>query len=151
MRKRKCSPVRRGVVAVEFVLVAPIACFLVLATMIGSQGVFCYHQVASLARDASRWAAVHGYQYQQDTGYPAATPEDVYNAAILPRAIALRSEHLTYQVVWNESNLPLQVKQDVQNPVGNTVTITVSYRWYPAKYLIGPINLTSSSTMQMIY
>lgn len=151
MRKKKFLPVHRGVAAVEFALVAPIVCFLVLATMIGSQGVFCYHQVASLARDATRWAAVHGYQYQQDTGYPAAMPEDVYNTVILPKAIALRAEHLTYQVVWNESNQPLQVKEDVQNPVGNTVTVTVSYQWHPAKYLIGPINLTSSSTMQMIY
>jgi Flp pilus assembly protein TadG len=142
---------RRGVAAVEFAFAGPIVFFLMLAIMIGSQGVFRYHQVASLAREASRWASVHGGQYEKETGDPAATPEDVLNTAILPAATTLNPQHLSYEVEWDESNMPLQIVDDVQTPFGNTVTVTVSYQWFPDLFLIGPINLTSSSTSQMNY
>ena len=142
---------RRGAVAIEVAFVAPIIFFLLLATMIGSQGVFRYHQVAALAREASRWAAVRGGQYSKDTGNPAATPEDIYNQVILPAATTLKPEHLTYQVTWNRSNLPLEVNEDTQNPVGNTVSVTVTYDWFPEMFLVGPFTLTSTSTMQMFY
>ena len=119
--------------------------------MLGSQGVFHYQQVASLAREGSRWASVHGTQFEKETEIPAATPEDVFNTAILPLTTMLTPEHLSYDVTWDQSNMPLQVIDDVQTPIGNTVTVTVSYQWFPQLYLIGPINLTSSSTAQMNY
>ncbi len=148
---KRAARLRRGTTAVEFAVVAPIAIFLLLATMVGSQGVFRYQQVAALARDASRWASVHGAQYAQDTGNPAATSEDIYESVILPQATTLKPEHMSYQVSWDKSNLPLEITDDVQNPVGNTVTVTVSYQWLPEIFLLGPINLTSSSTVQMNY
>jgi Flp pilus assembly protein TadG len=151
MRRNTMQNQRRGAAAVEFAIAAPILFFLVLAIMIGSQGVFRYHQVASLAREGSRWASVHGGQYEQETGQPAATPQDVYDNAILPAATTLNPKHLTYTVTWDESNMPLEVDEDVQQPFGNTVTVTVNYQWFPDMLLIGPYNLTSSSTAQMSY
>jgi Flp pilus assembly protein TadG len=151
MLRRNVRNHRRGVAALEFAVTAPITFFLLLAIMIGSQGVFRYHQVAALAREASRWASVHGSQFEKETGSPAATPVDVFNTAILPAASMLRPEHLSYEVTWDQSNMPLQVIDDVQTPVGNTVTVTVSYQWFPEMYLLGPFNLTSSSTAQMQY
>jgi Flp pilus assembly protein TadG len=142
---------RRGAAAIEFAFASPIVFFFLLATMVGSQGVFRYHQVAALAREGSRWASVHGGQYEKETGNAAATPEDVFNSAILPAATTLKPKHLSYEVTWDQSNMPLQVAEDVQTPFGNTVTVTVSYRWLPELYLIGPFNLTSSSTAQMQY
>lgn len=142
---------RRGAAAIEFAFASPIVFFLLLATMVGSQGVFRYHQVAALAREGSRWASVHGGQYEEETGNPAATAEDVFNSAILPSATTLKPEHLSYEVTWDQSNMPLQVTDDVQTPFGNTVTVTVSYEWLPELYLIGPFNLSSSSTAQMQY
>jgi Flp pilus assembly protein TadG len=142
---------RHGVTAVEFAIAAPIAIFLILAIIIGGLGVFRYHQVAALAREGSRWASVHGGQYKKETGQPAATPEDVFNTVILPAAATLEPDRLSYEVTWDQSNLPLQVIEDVQNPVGNTVTVTVSYQWFPDLYVVGPINLTSTSTSQMSY
>ncbi len=142
---------RRGAAAIEFAFAAPIVFFLILAIIIGSLGVFRYHQVAALAREGSRWASVHGGQYEKETGRPAATAADVFNTAILPAATTLNPEQLTYEVTWNVSNLPVQVIDDVQRPFGNTVTVAVSYRWFPEMYVIGPVNLTSSSTAQMIY
>jgi Flp pilus assembly protein TadG len=142
---------RRGATVVEFAITAPIVFFLLLATMIGSLGVFRYHQVAALAREGSRWASVHGGLYEQETGNPAATPEDVFNTAILPGAILMDPDSLSYEVTWDQSNMPLQVVDDVQKPFGNTVTVTVSYQWFPELFLVGPFNLTSSSTVQMFY
>ena len=143
---------RRGTTVVEFAIVAPLAIFLILAVMIGSMGVFRYQQVAALAREGSRWAAVHGADYAKDTGLPAATPDDVFNDGILPRASAMNGDYLSCEVTWNQSNIPLEVHaEDVEHPVGNTVTVTVSYEWFPELYLVGPFHLTSSSTSQMIY
>lgn len=151
MRRHANRQQRRGTTAVEFAIAAPILFFLLLATMIGGMGVFRYQQVASLAREASRWACVRGSQYEKETGNPAATPEDVYNNVILPGATMLKPEHLSYSVTWDQSNMPLQVDEDVQKPFGNTVSVTVSYEWFPEMYLVGPFNLTSTSTAQMIY
>jgi Flp pilus assembly protein TadG len=150
LRKRLCRH-RRGTTAVEFAVACPILFFLLFATIVGSMGVFRYQQVAAVAREGSRWACVHGGQYEQDTGKPAATPEDVYNKAILPAATMLNPERLSYAVTWDQSNMPLQVTDDVQEPFGNTVTVTVTYQWFPEIFKIGPFTLTSSSTSQMIY
>jgi Flp pilus assembly protein TadG len=142
---------RRGTTAVEFAIACPILFFLLLATMIGGMGVFRYQQVAALAREGARWACVHGGEYEKQTGIAAATPEDVFNQAILPAATMLKAEHLSYSVTWDQSNMPLQVTDDVQEPFGNTVTVTVTYQWFPEMYVIGPFTLTSSSTAQMMY
>lgn len=142
---------RRGASAVELAICAPLVFFILLATIVGSLAIFRYQQVAALSREASRWASVHGAQYEKETGNPAATPEDVYNNAILPAAASLDPEFLSYEVTWDRSNIPLQVIDDVQTPQGNTVTVTVSYVLLPEISLIGPINLTSTSTSQMIY
>lgn len=151
MRRHSHRNRRRGTTAVEFAVVLPILFFLLLATIVGAMGVFRYHQVAALAREASRWASVHGGQYEEETGNPAATPEDIYNKVILPAATTLKPEHLSYEVTWDISNQPLQVIDDVQEPFGNTVTVTVSYEWFPEMYVVGPFTLTSSSTAQMMY
>jgi Flp pilus assembly protein TadG len=151
MRRRAFRNQRRGATTVEFAVTAPIVFFILLATIVGSMGVFRYHQVAALAREGSRWACVRGSEYEVNTGNPAATEDDVYNQVILPAATAMKPEHLSCQVTWDQSNMPLEVVDDVQTPRGNTVTVTVSYQWFPELFLIGPYTLTSSSTAQMYY
>lgn len=142
---------RRGTTAVEFALAFPIAFFFILATIVGGMGVFRYQQVASLAREAARYACVHGADYQDETGNPAATPEDIYEQAIRPMAVGLRLDRLSYEVTWDKNNSPLYVENDVRKPKGNTVTVTVQYEWFPEAYLVGPFTLTSTSTAQMLY
>lgn len=141
----------RGATTIEFAVTCPIALFLILATIVGALGAFRYQQVASLAREGARWACVHGKEYERQTGNPAATPADVYSTAILPAAVTLDPAKLSYSVTWNNSNEPLEVHEDVQRPIGNTVTVSVSYVWLPEAYLIGPFTLTSTSTAQMLY
>jgi len=142
---------RRGVSTVEFAIVCPIAFFLIFATIVGGIGVFRYQQVAALAREGARYAAVHGALYEQETGNTAATPQDVFNQAILPLATALDPNRISYSVTWDENNEPLHVDEDVQHPTGNTVIVTVNYQWFPEMYLVGPYTLTSTSVMQMYY
>jgi Flp pilus assembly protein TadG len=140
-----------GTTAVEFAVTAPIVFFVILGTMIGAQGTFRYQQVAALAREGARWASVHGGLYEQETGQPAATAGDVFTSAIEPKLVGLNPSQLTCQVSWDESNMPLSVDSDVSSPTGNTVTVTLTYQWFPELFLLGPISLTSTSTAQMVY
>jgi Flp pilus assembly protein TadG len=142
---------RRGATTLEFAIACPIAFFLLFATIVGAMGVFRYQQVATLAREGARWACVHGGEYAQETNQPAATPADVFEQAMLPITVALDLERLSYEVTWDESNMPLSVHEDYETPIGNTVTVTVSYEWFPEMYLVGPLTLTSTSTAQMMY
>lgn len=149
--KTRCTK-RRGTTAVEFAVTCPIVFFLLLATITGGVGVFRYQQMAALAREGARWASVHGGQYAAETGLPAATAEDVYERAILPVATGLDLRYLTCQVAWNQSNMPSSlINDDFETPRANTVTVTVTYQWFPEVLLVGPITLTSSSTAQMMY
>jgi Flp pilus assembly protein TadG len=142
---------RKGTTTVEFAIICPIVFFLIFSIIIGGLGVFRYQQTAALAREGARWASVHGGQFAEETRQLAATPADVYTNAIAPYAVGLNPAQLTYTVTWNRTNMPLRVDESAQNPVGNTVTVTVSYRWIPELYLAGPFTLTSTSTAQMLY
>jgi Flp pilus assembly protein TadG len=142
---------RRGATTIEFAIACPIAFFILIATMVGSLGVFRYQQVASLAREGARWASVHGADYARETGNPAATPETILSEAISPTAVSLGLSDLSCTAVWNESNEVLTTKEDYSTPKGNTVTVTVTYVWLPELYVTGPITLTSTSTAQMMY
>ena len=142
---------RWGATTVEFAICCPIVFFLIFATIVGGLGVFRYQQTAELAREGARWASVHGGQYAQETGHPAATAQDVYTSAIQPGAATLNLARLSYQVTWNQSNMPLDASDSYSLPVGNTVSVTVTYQWIPELYLVGPYSLSSTSTAQMIY
>jgi hypothetical protein len=144
--------------------VAPISFFLLTTLLVGGLGIFRYQEVASLARDASRYAAVHGSKYAAATGNQAATPDDgkwsggtgkcslVYNNIIAPRAVMLDLSKLSYSVTWNTNNSQFHtatVSGSTVN-VANTVSVTVSYRWIPEAYL-GGLTLTSTSVMVMSF
>lgn len=151
MARRVVPPRRSGFAATESVVVLPTLFFLILATVVGGYGIFRYQQLAMLAREGARYASVHGGLYQQETGNAAATPQDVYNNAIVPYATNLDLAQLTYSVSWNANNMPSSVRRNYEKPTGNTVTVTVRYNWFPEVYLVGPIALSSTSTMPMSY
>jgi Flp pilus assembly protein TadG len=152
--RRRCgthSNARRGTTTVEFAVTCPIVFFLIFATVVGGLGVFRYQQVAAAAREGARYAIVHGGDYQQETGNPGATPQDIYDKAILPAASSLDPSLLSYSVTWNKNNMPLDASGSYEVPTGNTVTVTVSYQWMPEMYLAGPFTLSSTSSAQMAY
>lgn len=130
---------RRGAIIVECAIVYPITFLLILGLIIGGMGTFRYQEVAFLAREASRYASVHGSQYATDTGKTADAAKDVYQTAILPKVVALDVNQLSYTVTWNPDNAP-----------GSTVTVKVTYHWVPEAFL-PTMNLASTSTTVMEY
>src|SRR5438552_18248920 len=98
---------RRGTTAVEAAIVYPVVLLLTLGLGIVGLGVFRYQQVAALAREGARYAAVHGGQWKaDDTTRTLTTPTDVYNNAILPHAAGLDTSQLAVSditVTWADS------------------------------------------------
>jgi Flp pilus assembly protein TadG len=141
---------RPAATAVEFAVVGQILFLLLLGLVIGGLGIFRYQQVAHLARDASRWASVHGSDYAQETGNTAATPSDVYTQVIAPNATGLDLSQLNYSVTWNTSNSPYHATtvNGKTVKVTNTVTVTITYQWIPEAYL-GGLTLSSTSASVM--
>jgi Flp pilus assembly protein TadG len=137
---------------VEFAVVGPVTFLLLIGLLVGGLGVFRYQATAYTAREASRWAAVHGTDYALETGNAAATAADVYNQAIAPNATGLQLSQLSYSVTWNTNNSPYHTTtvngQTVK--VTNTVAVTVTYHWIPEAYL-GGMSLSSTSVSVMSY
>ena len=69
---------RRGAVMVECSLVYSAALLLSLGTISIGLGIFRYQQIAYLAREGARWAAVHGSTYQSEQGQAAPTSADQF-------------------------------------------------------------------------
>ena len=130
---------RRGATIVECAMVYPVTLLLLIGLIVGGLGVFRYQQVASLAREAARYASVRGTRYAQSTGKAAATQQTIFEEVVKTRAVGLDPNRLTCTVTWNPSNRP-----------GSDVTVLVSYDWIPEAYL-GAITLSSTSTMRVSY
>jgi Flp pilus assembly protein TadG len=149
---RVLSPKRRGAVLVETALVFPVVILLLLGLIVGAMGIFRYQEVAWLSREGARYASVRGTDYQRGVpGATAATAQDVFDKAISPNATILDASSLGYSVTWDKSNAPYSVTTDFSKPMGNTVTVTVTYTWIPEIFFIGPITLSSSSTLPLSY
>lgn len=130
---------RPGATLIEAALVYPVLLLLLLGLVVAGLGVFRYQQVAGLAREGARYASVRGATYQISTGETAATPQDVYNNVLRPRAIALDLKQLSYSVTW-----------DPDNRQGSLVKVMVTYRWVPEVFL-GGMDLTSTAVMPVSY
>jgi hypothetical protein len=133
---------------VECAIVLPVTFFLIVALIVGGMGMFRYQEVATLAREGARYGSTHGHQYRKDAGLPVGAAADwsadIYNNAIVPQIVSLDTSQLSYQVSWpdviNQPGKP-------DNWPGSKVDVTVTYQWFPELYLIGPITLTSTSSM----
>lgn len=150
MRRR--SPARRGVAAVEAAIVYPLVFFLLLGMVVGSMGVFRYQEMATLAREAARYAAVHGTEYGKANSNNTPTPQDIFNAAVVPKAVGLDLSALSYEITYNASNAPKQsvVENGEVKAKQNIVRVKLTYLWVPEAFL-GGITLTSTAEMPMAY
>ena len=122
---------------VEFAIVAPAVFVLIFGVLIGGLGVARYQQLAYLAREASRYASVHGAQYATETGQTAATPTMVYDSVIARKAVGLNLSKLTYSVTWNTDNGQFHTVVVGRNnrQVANTVTVALTYVWIPEGFV----------------
>jgi Flp pilus assembly protein TadG len=144
---------RRGAALVESAIVLLLTLLLVLGAVVIGLGVFRYQQLASLTREAARYASVHGGQYQKDTGKAAATSQTIYSNVIATQAVAFDPTQLqnNLQVTW-DNNSKMPVYFDYSNNVwkNNNVTVTLTYTWVPEAFL-GGITLSSTSVMPLSY
>jgi Flp pilus assembly protein TadG len=150
MRLRQAR--RYGTTTVECAVVYPVFFLLLLGMIVGGLGIFRYQETAALAREAARWASVHGSNYARDAGVAAPTADDVFNQVVVPRAVALDPTRLTYNITWNARNSPYRVAVVNGNftAVANTVTVQLTYQWIPEAFL-GGISFTSTSVLPMTY
>jgi Flp pilus assembly protein TadG len=146
---------RDAATAVEAAFILPVTFFLLFGLVIGAMGVFRYEEVAALARQATRYASTHGHQYRKDAGLPVGTSADwqadIYKNAISPNLVSLDPSLLSYSGDPANSGKfwPDVINQPGKpdNWPGSQVTVTVSYKWFPELYIVGPLNLTSTSSM----
>ncbi len=165
---------RRAASIIEFALIAPLAFFLLLGTFIGGMGVFRYQAVATMAREAARYASTHGGNYARDNNQailngtlPNVTDQYIINNVVLPNALSMDQSKVNTAISFNTSSGAFDWDDtahngnrwpfSIQNISGtnysetNTVSVTVTYTWIPEGFLIGPITLTSTSVMPMNY
>lgn len=149
----RSDPHRAGGAMVEAALILPVVLLVLVGLIVGGLGVFRYLQVSSVAREASRWASVHGTQHGTEVlGAPgrAATEADI-QTFVRDKAVGLDPARLSCSVRWDQSNAPVTVTSSTGDYVINTVTVEVSYQWFPELFLTGPRTLTSRSTVPMSY
>jgi len=150
---RRASQRRSGATLVECAVVYPVVFLVVLGLLVGAAGIFRYPQLASLSREAARYASVHGGQYAQEAKVTAPTPADIYNDVVLPRAEGFDTTQLNYSITYNTNNMPYHTTLDANKnviPIQNTVTVTLTYQWLPEAFL-GGVTLSSTSVMPMSY
>jgi hypothetical protein len=129
------SSTRRGVTTAECGVIYSVTLLLIMGTIIEGLGVFRYQQVAALAREGARWAAVHGPTYQNEKNKPAPTGNDVLNNAVTPMMVGLDTTQLSCALATTSS----------------TVSVALTYTWIPEGLFNTPITLTSTSVMPITY
>jgi Flp pilus assembly protein TadG len=102
---------RRGAHLVECAFVFSILMVLMIGLLVCSMGVFRYQQVAYLAREAARYAAVHGGQYQQENAaaitantLPNVNSDYILKNVVQANAVNLDSSSLSVTVNFNTSS-----------------------------------------------
>jgi hypothetical protein len=135
---------------------------LLFGLIVGGLGVFRYQQVACQAREAARWACVRGNNWQRATRQLCPTKAQIFQAAVLPLTAGMDAQKLSLQVQWIDEVNNIVMDWDAstkaptgQNKAGDTVTnrvrVTVTYRWTPEFFFVGPLNLKSVSEIPMAY
>jgi Flp pilus assembly protein TadG len=176
MRLQISKAKRRGSHLVECAIVYPLTFLMILGTITGGIGIFNYQEMAFLAREAARYASTHAGQYAKENAsaitaktLPTVNQAYITSNLVNPKASLLKSSNLSVSIVFNSSNNPTGTTWDTalangtnwpNTPVTissttyqetNTVSVTVSYTWYPLHFLGGPITLQSTSTVPVCY
>ena len=153
---------RRGAVLVESAVVYPLLFLLLFGLIVGGLGVFRYQQVACQAREAARYACVHGAEWQKETHQTCPTTAQIQQDVVLPLAAGMDPCKLRVKVEWIDeitgavagwdqaSKWPTGTTQ-AGGRVTNRVRVTVTYKWWPEVFLAGPINLKSVSEVPMAF
>jgi Flp pilus assembly protein TadG len=153
---------RIGALAVEAAIVHPVMLFLMLAIFVGGTGVFRYQQVACQAREAARYAAVHGSDWHRQTDQSSPTQNDILNNVVTPLAAGMDKQSLSLKIFWidavtgnsedwDTARKDPQSLTKTNDYVTNKVRVTVTYQYSPAIYFFGSLTFTSTSEYPMSY
>lgn len=153
---RNIKDTRSGASVIEFAIIAPITFIIIIVILTLGLGIFRYQECSYLARQAARYASVHGQQYAKDTGNKAATSQSIYDNAIKPGMVILDPNQLTYTVTYSDpKNVNSQYYATLVNNkdvfTNNTVTVTITYQWSAQPFFKNFITLQSTATMPMSY
>ncbi len=127
---------RRGAVMLESAIIYTVTLLLILGTIVMGLGVFRFQQVASLAREASRWASVHGATYQSENSASLPTDAQV-TAAVVSKAVIMNTSSLTFDL-------------DQTQMANGVASVTATYNWTPEAFF-GSITMKSKSVMPVTY
>ncbi len=132
---------------VEMAVISSALFIVILGSVVGSLGVFRYQQVSAVAREAARYASVHGGQYAADTGNAAATTSTIYSNVVWPMGVGLNLP---------QSSLTVELKTYTVSESVSTGVVTVkpvTQAWdssdkYP--YVVTGSNGAASSTSVVV-
>jgi Flp pilus assembly protein TadG len=150
-----------GAALLEYAIIFILMMTLLFGIMGMGQMLYSYHFVSSVARDATRWAAVNGYTCNSDGSCTApATGPDVKTYVTNHTPLGIDSSQVTTTPNWNPagSNGPTICSAGVKgisavkidNYPGCTVQVQVSYNYTFVFPLIRTKPLPLSSTSEMI-
>jgi Flp pilus assembly protein TadG len=165
---------RRGAHTIECAFIFPITFALLAGLVVFAMGVFRYQQMAYLAREAARYAAVHAGQYQLENAaaiaqgkLPNVTDAYIAKQVVQANAFSLDPSALTVAVRFNTAGGSYDWDDTVNNgqrwPYSsatvdgtnysntNTVSVAVTYQWVPELFVAGPITITSTAVMPVCY
>jgi len=124
---------KRGQSMVEFSIIAASALILIFGMMNCAIGVYDYNFVSFAAREATRYAAVHG-----SSSASAASSGDISNF-VIAQSKGLNGSKIAVSTSWIPDNSP-----------GSTVRVQVSYPFAVAIPFMNANTLNFSSTSQLI-
>jgi Flp pilus assembly protein TadG len=168
MRHRRARRRRCGAATVESAVAYGVLFLLTIGLIVGGMGVFRYQETATLAREAARFASVHGGQYAKDNPtQPVVDKNYIITDIVRANAFGMDAGKLQVQITLNTSGGSYDwdntastndrwpksyfVSSGQVVSMHNTVTVTVSYTWMPEAFLVGPFTLTSTSVLPMSY
>ena len=128
--------ISRGQAATEFALGAVgLLMFTFVITDFG-RAVYAYNFVSYSAREATRYAVVHG----SNSSSPASSSnQDPVKNVVLNEANGLDSTALTITPTWTPDNKP-----------GSVVKVQVQYNFKPVSFFLPSTTLSLSATSQMV-
>jgi Flp pilus assembly protein TadG len=162
MRYRLPRARRRAVTILECAVIYPLTLLLVIGLIVGGLGIFRYQEMAWLSREAARYAAVHGSDYQKETGKTPPTQQQITDEVVVKMASALKTSSLTVKVewinkatgavsTWDSSSKAPTSQLITGETVANHVRVTLTYAWLPEAFLVGPIQLSSVCEIPMAF
>lgn len=155
---------QRGATLVEFAFIFMVFMTMVLGIIEFSRALYAYHFVSNVARDATRWAAVNGFNCTNDSSCngtagmnngPASTT-DITNYVVNHVTMGINPNGITVVPSWPIQAgtpaycNPTSTYYDHYNDPGCTVQVQVSYQFHFIFPFVHNSPITLSSTSQMV-